>query len=109
MAEHPQDQDRAAGWWGRLARRVVRPRGDISLAVLDTLLLATAYVVVLVLRFDGAVPSNIWGRVLPWLPFAVAAGVASLWSFGLYGQVWRHASADEARLSSAHAAPCCSS
>src|SRR5690606_18199789 len=36
-------------------------------------------------------------RVVPWLPFAMASGVASLWAFGLYGQVWRHASADEAR------------
>ncbi|MFP5488182.1 MAG: SDR family NAD(P)-dependent oxidoreductase, partial [Acidimicrobiia bacterium] len=85
------------GWWQRIARVVVRSRADLGLALLDGALLALAYVVVLVLRFDGAVPGNIWTRVVPWLPFAVAAGIASLWSFGLYGQVWRHASADEAR------------
>ena len=85
------------GTWSRLATWAARSRSDLALAALDAVLLAIAYLIVLVLRFDGSVPSNIWGKVLPWLPFAAAVGVSSLWSFGLYGQVWRHASADEAR------------
>ncbi len=59
--------------------------------------LTVAYLAVLILRFDASVPSNVWGRVLAWLPFAVGIDIGCLWAFGLYGQVWRHASADEAR------------
>ncbi len=89
--------DGADGWWGRAAGWSVRGRADIALALLDALLLATAYVIVLVLRFDASVPRNVWDEVTPWLPFAMVVGVTSAWAFGLYGRVWRHASADEAR------------
>jgi len=46
-----------------------------------------------VVRFDGKVPSVLWGRFSWWLPFAVAVNLINLALFGLYGQVWRHASA----------------
>jgi len=92
-----EPKTKEAGWWGALAGAIVQSRADLALAALDAAFLALSYVVVLVLRFDGSVPGNIWSHVLPWLPFAMAAGVACLWAFGLYGQVWRHASADEAR------------
>ena len=88
---------RWAPWWTKLASRVARSRADIALALLDALLLVFGYSIVLILRFDGAVPSQIWGRFILWLPFAVLIGVATMWAFGLYGQVWRHASAQEAR------------
>ncbi|MCO8127422.1 polysaccharide biosynthesis protein [Acidimicrobiia bacterium EGI L10123] len=97
MQEHQDEADEATGWWGRLARTAVKSRADALLAVLDMVLLAAAYIGVLVLRFDGNVPQEWWEQVLLWLPFATVVGVLSLWSFGLYGQVWRHASADEAR------------
>ena len=73
------------------------PRGILPSGVLDAALLIVAYLAVLILGFDSSVPSTIWGRVLAWLPFAVAVDIACMWAFGLYGQVWRHASADEAR------------
>ncbi len=91
------DPARARGRWARTAAWIVRSRADLALAVLDAALLALAYAAVLVLRFDADVPANVWDRVLAWLPFAAATGVGSLWAFGLYNQVWRHASADEAR------------
>src|SRR5690606_15085582 len=47
--------------------------------------------------FDGRVPGVIWGRFGRWVPFAMVIGVLVMWAFGLYGQVWRHASAQEAR------------
>lgn len=97
MQEHHGDADEEVGWWGRLARSAVRSRADVLLALLDMVLLAVAYIGVLVLRFEGNVPSEWWEQAVLWLPFATAVGVLSLWSFGLYGQVWRHASADEAR------------
>lgn len=92
-----EENDQPPGWWTRLARSSVRARGDLALAMLDVVLLAFAYVAVLVLRFDGSVPSNVWERAVLWLPFALGVGLACLWAYGLYGQVWRHASADEAR------------
>jgi FlaA1/EpsC-like NDP-sugar epimerase len=83
--------------WARIAGWVVRSRADLALAVLDAAMLAAAYAVVLLLRFDGAVPSVIWGRFAWWLPVAISIGVLVTWAFGLYGQVWRHASVQEAR------------
>lgn len=85
------------GWWGRAASSAVRARSDILLALLDALLLVSAYGSVLVLRFEGSVPGRYWDQILLWLPFAIVVNLGSLWLFGLYGQVWRHASADEAR------------
>lgn len=83
--------------WSRAAGRIVRSRADLALALLDALLLAASYAVVLLLRFDGNVPGTIWSRFGWWLPTAIAVGVIVTWTFGLYGQVWRHASAQEAR------------
>ncbi len=83
--------------WSRAARWVVGSRADLALAVLDAGLLAASYAVVLLLRFDGSVPSTIWGRFASWLPVAIGVGVLITWTFGLYGQVWRHASVQEAR------------
>lgn len=83
--------------WARVAGAVVRSRADLALAALDSAVLAASYAMVLLLRFDGSVPSNIWGRFLVWLPLAIGVAVAITWTFGLYGQVWRHASAQEAQ------------
>jgi FlaA1/EpsC-like NDP-sugar epimerase len=83
--------------WSRLAAWAVHGRGDTALAVLDAALLAAAFTVVLILRFDGAVPPGIWRSFSGWLPFAVLVGLGAMWCFGLYGQVWRHAGAEEAR------------
>jgi FlaA1/EpsC-like NDP-sugar epimerase len=83
--------------WARAAGWLVRSRADLALAALDAALLAASYAVVLLLRFDGTVPSTIWGRFGWWLPLAMVVGVLVMWTFGLYGQVWRHASAQEAR------------
>ncbi len=97
MRHEGEDTEGTSGWWGRLAGLTVRSRADLALAALDVVLLGAAYVAVLVLRFDGSVPFNVWEKVVVWLPFALIVALGSLWSFGLYGQVWRHASADEAQ------------
>ena len=86
-----------SGLWAALAARIVRSRADLALGVLDALLLAATYSVALLLRFDGSVPGVVWERFGWWLPLAVAVNLTMLWVFGLYGQVWRHASAQEAR------------
>jgi FlaA1/EpsC-like NDP-sugar epimerase len=83
--------------WTRLAGWAVRSRSDLALAALDGLIAAAAYSIVLLLRFDASVPSSIWGRFGAWLPFAIAVVLVTASAFGLYGQVWRYASAQEAR------------
>jgi FlaA1/EpsC-like NDP-sugar epimerase len=83
--------------WGRVAGAIVRSRADLALALLDAGILAAAFAIVLLLRFDGRVPGTIWERFGWWLPLALAVNLTMTWAFGLYGQVWRHASAQEAR------------
>lgn len=97
MTELEQGTTRRNTLWSRAAGRIVHSRADLALAALDSLLLAASYAVVLLLRFDGSVPGTIWSRFGSWLPAAIVVSVLVVWTFGLYGQVWRHASAQEAR------------
>jgi FlaA1/EpsC-like NDP-sugar epimerase len=83
--------------WARVAGWAVGARSDLALAVFDAGIAAAAYAVVLLLRFDANVPGNIWAQFGTWLPFAVLIVLASTWAFGLYGQVWRHASVQDAQ------------
>ncbi len=79
------------------ARVASRLRVDPSLLAFDVVLTSTAYVGVLLLRFDGHVP-EVWFE--GFVRFAIAAVViqiASNWSWGLYRQMWRHASIREAQ------------
>lgn len=78
-------------------QRTSRIRVDLSLKILDAVLTAGAYLIVLVLRFDGVVPDLYWSRFLHFVPVAVLLHVAWAQSWGLYGHMWRHASIDEAR------------
>ena len=85
------------GLWARLAGHVVRARADLFLAVLDVLFMTAGYTMALLLRFDGAVPRVHWSPFLDFLPFALAASVMANRICGLYGQIWRHASMQEAQ------------
>lgn len=69
----------------------------LPLVVLDSVLVGAGYLAVLVLRFDGAVPHRYWGRFGEFLIPAVIIHLTSNWFFGLYRQMWRHASVREAR------------
>jgi FlaA1/EpsC-like NDP-sugar epimerase len=91
------------GGWGmrggpsRISQAVVRVRASIPLLPLDVLLAAAAYSLVLLLRFNGAVPHEYWHAFRVFLPIAIVVHVAANWLAGLYGQVWRYASIAEAR------------
>jgi FlaA1/EpsC-like NDP-sugar epimerase len=74
-----------------------RVRGDLPFFLLDALLTILAYFGALVLRFDGAVPDRYWLNFGTFVGVAVFAHLASNWAWGLYGQMWRHASVTEAR------------
>ncbi len=81
----------------RVARRATRIRTDLPLLVLDVALASAAYLLVLSLRFDGQVPSHYWTTFRSFLPIALVTTVLNAWAWGLYGQLWRHASVAEAR------------
>lgn len=83
--------------WSQLAMRAVQLKRDPVVVVLDLILAASAFTAMLVLRFDGAVPGGFWDDFRVFLPVAVLVAVVSNFGWGLYGQLWRHASIYEAR------------
>lgn len=76
---------------------VGRLRRDVPLIVLDIAIALCAYMVAMVLRFEGAVPDLYWENYLRFAPVAAAVHVLANYAFGLYGQMWRYASVQEAR------------
>src|SRR5687768_4595 len=79
---------------GRIVSRLKR---DVPLLVLDAAIVCIAYLITLVIRFEGAVPSIYWGNFLPFVGVAVVLHLIPNAVFGLYGQMWRYASIHEAR------------
>jgi FlaA1/EpsC-like NDP-sugar epimerase len=72
-------------------------RRDLPLTALDALAVVPAYVIPLVLRYDGTVPPDAWDRFWVFMPVIVLMHLLANYLFGLYGQMWRHASIQEAR------------
>ncbi|HEX9123130.1 MAG TPA: nucleoside-diphosphate sugar epimerase/dehydratase [Actinomycetota bacterium] len=64
---------------------------------MDTAVVLPAYLAPLVLRFDGEVPFEFWRNFKLFLPVAVLVHLLVNDLFGLYGQMWRYASVQEAR------------
>ena len=81
----------------RASRFAVRTRTDVVFALLDVVLIAGAYVAVLLMRFDGYIPGGRWVKLAHFLPIAVAVHLAWNVVCRIYGQLWRYASVDEAR------------
>jgi len=81
----------------RLAQSAALVRSDLPLAFLDAILATFGYVVVLMLRYDGGVPSDSWASFLTFIPVALTVHLAVNMAVGLYGRMWRHASIVEAR------------
>jgi FlaA1/EpsC-like NDP-sugar epimerase len=78
-------------------RIVAHLRRDVPLAIIDTLLVVVVYVALLALRLEGVVPRDQWGRFWRFMPAVVLVHLACNQRFGLYGQMWRYASVQEAR------------
>jgi len=78
-------------------RIVAHLRRDVPLAVLDVAVTLAAYLIPLVLRFEGSVPQNYWGDFWAFTPLVVAIHLAANLGFRLYGHMWRYASIEEAR------------
>ncbi|HET9443867.1 MAG TPA: nucleoside-diphosphate sugar epimerase/dehydratase [Acidimicrobiales bacterium] len=95
QAELPSQRTERQG--ALIARLAGRVRGDLALVAIDAVLVAVAYVSVLVLRFDGLVPARQWMALPRFLAVAVALHLLINAGWRLYGQMWRHASVAEAR------------
>ena len=74
-----------------------RLRRDAPLAALDLGVASFSYLLTLALRFDGSVPDRYWSSFWRFLFLALAVHLVVHQLAGLYGQVWRYASVQEAR------------
>ena len=83
--------------WSRVASLAAQMRADLLFAAFDLVLVSAAYVGVMVLRFDGTVPSSRWDGFYRFLVVASVIHLGSNWAWGLYGRLWRYASIREAR------------
>lgn len=82
---------------GGVGRRATRLRYEAGAAALDTVLISSGYVLVMLVRTFGEATHTQWAEVLRFLPVAVALTLAVAWCWGLYGQIWRYAGIAEAR------------
>jgi FlaA1/EpsC-like NDP-sugar epimerase len=64
---------------------------------MDMAMTMAAYLLPLVLRFEGWVPGRYWENYWRFLPLVVAIHLAANLLFRLYGHMWRYASIEEAR------------
>jgi FlaA1/EpsC-like NDP-sugar epimerase len=85
------------GWWGSAAQRAVRGPADLPLMFLDAVMIAVALGIMLALRFELQVPSDMWSGFVRYLPVAVIVHLVANRLAGLYGPVWQHASIYEAQ------------
>ena len=82
----------------RLPIRIVHIfRRDIPLASLDLVGCLIAYLIPLIVRFEGRVPHSYWDSFWSLAPVIVLIHLAWNYFLGLYGQMWRYASVQEAR------------
>jgi FlaA1/EpsC-like NDP-sugar epimerase len=69
----------------------------VPLVVLDIAVAVAAYLIPLVLRFEGRVPSRYWDSFWLFMPLVVSVHLSTNLVFRLYGHMWRYASIEEAR------------
>jgi FlaA1/EpsC-like NDP-sugar epimerase len=79
---------------GGLAERL---RRDAPLAASDLGVAFFSYLLTLVLRFDGSVPTRYWSSFWRFVPVALAIHLLVHRLCGLYDPMWRYASVHEAR------------
>lgn len=79
-------------------RRIAgRLRSDLPLALVDVMLVAGSFLMLLAVRFDGNIPARYQTQLFAFLPVIVLVHLGSNLAWGLYGQIWKHASVAEAR------------
>lgn len=83
-------------WSARVANTASRLKGDLPLALLDVLICAGVYLLLIAVRFDFQMPPHYWNEIRVFIPVACVVSVGCNAAFGAYGRTWRHASIDEA-------------
>lgn len=81
-------------WLWRLLSRL---RVDLPLAIVDAMLVIGSFLLLLAIRFDGDIPATYSEQLFEFLPLVVLIHLGSNLGWGLYSQIWRHASIAEAR------------
>jgi len=83
---------------GSNRRRILsRLRSDLPLALVDVMVVSGSFLMLLAVRFDGNIPSRYQSQLLAFLPVIILLHLGSNLAWGLYGQLWKHASVAEAR------------
>jgi len=91
--------DSGASLGANIARTAAAVRADLSLALIEAVIIVVAYVAALSVRFfdsTGGVPSGWWTRLAFVLPLLLIVHIGTNALFGNYGHVWKYASIDEA-------------
>jgi FlaA1/EpsC-like NDP-sugar epimerase len=81
----------------RVAVAASRIRAALLFVLLDAISVVTGYGLAEVTYFRDRAPSGYWLHFMEFLAVAVVVSIISNKMFGLYGRMWRHAGADEAR------------
>ncbi|MGD0881407.1 MAG: nucleoside-diphosphate sugar epimerase/dehydratase [Acidimicrobiales bacterium] len=81
----------------RVAAAASRIRAAILFVILDAVTVVIGYGLAEVTYFHNRAPSNYWLHFTEFLAVAVVVTILCNRMFGLYGRMWRHAGADEAR------------
>jgi FlaA1/EpsC-like NDP-sugar epimerase len=99
VSSRPKAERKAALRAGRrrLLRVASKLRIGVPLALVDAMLVTGSYLSLLAVRFEGQIPSGYSERMFRSLPIVVAIHLISNACWGVYGQIWRHASVAEAR------------
>jgi FlaA1/EpsC-like NDP-sugar epimerase len=93
----PVDAELARTDMRRLAAAASRVRAAVVFVFLDAVCVIVGYSLAEVTFFHDKAPSDYWLHFSGFLGIAVVVTVVSNKMFGLYGRMWRHAGADEAR------------
>ncbi|MGH9118781.1 MAG: polysaccharide biosynthesis protein [Acidimicrobiales bacterium] len=76
---------------------LARIRVDLPIAIIDGMMVTASFVALLAIRFEGHIPPTYSERMFEFVPVVVAIHLLANLVWGLYGQIWRHASVAEAR------------
>ncbi len=81
----------------RVAAAASRIRSAVIFVALDAMWIVAGYSISEVAYFHNRAPAHYWLHFVEFLMVAVVVTVSCNRLFGLYGRMWRHAGADEAR------------
>jgi FlaA1/EpsC-like NDP-sugar epimerase len=81
----------------RVGRVVTRLRVDVPVALIDAMLVTGSFMSLLAVRFEGHIPQRWTSQLWGYLPVIIVVHLAANLAWGLYGQIWRHASIAEVR------------